>query len=405
MQILQNKLFTTAQLVISALFLISLSTLINPLSASAATTNYRALNSFMLQASCDGEACYWQHSTNWGNKPTGALSESGFFFRTSLPDDTCEDVIFKETRTSNWQRYITPKASGACSSSYNEPIGISVDESGLRIYWFQNSDNDIVPIAGGATWKRVPGSTMSTAGIPNLTELYINTSRDCPTMLLGYSSGTWGYIAPRKYDTLQTQNESKYYRDMVAAAAPSKADSVGGCRATNWMQTKGWNLDSLASELSRDRDWFDDTDQRGPFISLNGSLSGIYSFKNKPFGNARFVTVVPSMDGDGVESCPDGMTPSDGRCLAREPNTESDTTSSCAVQGIGWIVCPVMNFLGRLNDAAFDFLANSFLETESRLINDEATKKAWESFRNIANIMFVIAFLAIVYGQMTGGRK
>lgn len=86
-------------------------------------------------------------------------------------------------------------------------------------------------------------------------------------------------------------------------------------------------------------------------------------------------------------------------------NPDDSATSSCAVQGIGWIVCPVMNFLGRLNDAAFDFLANSFLETESRLINDEATKKAWESFRNIANIMFVVAFLAIVYGQMTGGRK
>lgn len=82
-----------------------------------------------------------------------------------------------------------------------------------------------------------------------------------------------------------------------------------------------------------------------------------------------------------------------------------DGTSSCAIQGIGWIVCPVMNFLGKLNDLAFNFLSSSFLETESRLIDDDRTKTAWENFRNIANVLFVIAFLAIIYGQMTGGRK
>jgi len=76
------------------------------------------------------------------------------------------------------------------------------------------------------------------------------------------------------------------------------------------------------------------------------------------------------------------------------------TPPTCAVDGIGWIVCPVMKFLGTMNDAAFGFL-NNFLEVPARLFNDAATKAAWETFRNIANIAFIFAFLVIIYSQIT----
>lgn len=79
--------------------------------------------------------------------------------------------------------------------------------------------------------------------------------------------------------------------------------------------------------------------------------------------------------------------------------------SSCAVQGIGWIVCPVITFIGALNDSAFSLLSSYFLEIESSLIQDSATKEAWEAFRDIANVLFVIAFVIIVYAQMIGGRS
>lgn len=84
---------------------------------------------------------------------------------------------------------------------------------------------------------------------------------------------------------------------------------------------------------------------------------------------------------------------------------EGDITSTCGVEGIGWIVCPVMNFLARLNDLAFGILSSYFLEIETSLINDPATFRAWQAFRDIANALFLIAFLAIVYGQMVGGRN
>ncbi len=76
-------------------------------------------------------------------------------------------------------------------------------------------------------------------------------------------------------------------------------------------------------------------------------------------------------------------------------------TSSCAIDGVGWLVCPVMKFLGNLNDAAFGML-NNFLEVNDKITTSDTLAKSWGAFRNIANICFVIAFLIIIYSQLTG---
>jgi hypothetical protein len=84
-----------------------------------------------------------------------------------------------------------------------------------------------------------------------------------------------------------------------------------------------------------------------------------------------------------------------------EDSTEEEE-SSCGVDGIGWFVCPSMGFVGGLMDTMFDFIAGNFLEVDSSTISDNTTRTAWGYMRNIANIAFVIAFLVIIYSQMTG---
>lgn len=78
-------------------------------------------------------------------------------------------------------------------------------------------------------------------------------------------------------------------------------------------------------------------------------------------------------------------------------------STSCAVDGVGWIVCPVTTFMAKMNDAAYSFLADNFLQIEVELLKDNNTKTAWQSFRDLANVAFVISFLIIIYGQITGG--
>jgi hypothetical protein len=86
-------------------------------------------------------------------------------------------------------------------------------------------------------------------------------------------------------------------------------------------------------------------------------------------------------------------------------NPASDPKSSCSVDGIGWIICPVVNFLAGVADSAFGFLANNFLKTNTALLDTSdanGTYTAWKYMRTIANVAFVIAFLIIIFSQLTG---
>lgn len=94
-------------------------------------------------------------------------------------------------------------------------------------------------------------------------------------------------------------------------------------------------------------------------------------------------------------------------------NVSGTGTTTCAIGGVGWLVCPVMTFLGGITDKAYGFLSDNFLTVDTSLINttmtDPTTNQqvaspiylAWQTFRNLANIAFVIVFLIIIYSQLT----
>lgn len=82
---------------------------------------------------------------------------------------------------------------------------------------------------------------------------------------------------------------------------------------------------------------------------------------------------------------------------------DEKTGQKCAVEKIGWFVCPVLEQTAKLSDKAFQVLSDWFLRTDPELVsNQSGTKDAWEIARSIANIMFIIAFLAIIISQVTG---
>jgi hypothetical protein len=91
--------------------------------------------------------------------------------------------------------------------------------------------------------------------------------------------------------------------------------------------------------------------------------------------------------------------------LTNGPGTADDGhTSSCdgnLTGGIGYILCPVVNFIAGGMDHLYDILSG-FLEV--RAIQTDTNSplfRMWAIVRDIANISFVIAFLVIVYSQVT----
>lgn len=87
-----------------------------------------------------------------------------------------------------------------------------------------------------------------------------------------------------------------------------------------------------------------------------------------------------------------------------EKSATSEGTTSCDSTftfGIGWIVCPVTNFLASAMDHLFDILANFLTVRPVQTNQENALYRAWSYMRNFANVAFVIAFLIIIYSQLT----
>lgn len=85
------------------------------------------------------------------------------------------------------------------------------------------------------------------------------------------------------------------------------------------------------------------------------------------------------------------------------PIANEDGTT-CAVEKIGWFVCPIVESSAKIGDNMFSFLADNFLQTEPALISNgdgNGTKTAWELARNTANILFIIVFIIVIYSQIT----
>ena len=85
-----------------------------------------------------------------------------------------------------------------------------------------------------------------------------------------------------------------------------------------------------------------------------------------------------------------------------ESPSENSTGTSCDVQGIGWIICPVSNWLADGIDYMYgalqEFLKTKPLETTNQ---NSGIYLAWVIMRNISNVAFIVAFLVIIYSQLT----
>ena len=85
-------------------------------------------------------------------------------------------------------------------------------------------------------------------------------------------------------------------------------------------------------------------------------------------------------------------TPSEG--------ADEEDQENCKIDYVGWIVCPVVNILAQMSDEAQEQL-EKFLVVNNNDIRDNAYEY-WTKIRDYANIIFVIAFLYVIYSQLTG---
>ena len=89
---------------------------------------------------------------------------------------------------------------------------------------------------------------------------------------------------------------------------------------------------------------------------------------------------------------------------ATEESKADEAKNSCGVDGVGWLICPLMNFAGNISDSAYSAISQ-FLSIDPKIFKNDSTsgglKQAWDFFRDIANAIFAVIFLWVIFSQIS----
>ena len=144
------------------------------------------------------------------------------------------------------------------------------------------------------------------------------------------------------------------------------------------------------------------------YENLSDGQSSVIYFENDDVANADRARVVEYQISNGEYNQPSTYTPIsiDRQSASQAANgnggEDEKEITSCVVNGIGYILCPIINFLADATDNVFKYLETSLLRVETLATDDQGVMyKAWSIMRQIANVMFIAVFIAIIYSHLT----
>lgn len=288
---------------------------------------------------------------------------------------------------------------GQCSGNYQ-----TCGEQGQETSWVRNSDNNtfVQAFQNGVNKRVGQGSAPSLEGRPDLlyrrSMFHIENASACSAKPF------------KKVSELTADERAKY---------PNNND-VGKTSSSN---PQGWMKDYLIVKTVNGQNWSTEDwvytlskDNFTKLIKLNEAPSG-GSIEKTCVGLAREQgDIADRVARDAASIKAAGGNPADkyGSIISTPGqsgsssdgggtnNSETQSASSCTVTGVGWIVCPVMTFMGGLVDAAYNFVGG-LLEVQPILTTGRTAGlyAAWQTMQTIANVAFVIAFLIIIFSQLT----
>lgn len=106
-------------------------------------------------------------------------------------------------------------------------------------------------------------------------------------------------------------------------------------------------------------------------------------------------------DEASINACKQGQS---AKIEAPEEEEGGEPKNSCGIDGgLGWLICPVMTFVANINDAAYGAISG-FLDIKPTILSsgdNSGAKQGWDFFRNIANAIFAVIFLWIIFSQIS----
>ncbi len=118
-------------------------------------------------------------------------------------------------------------------------------------------------------------------------------------------------------------------------------------------------------------------------------------------GDSEYCGTKYAGDEASINACKQGQS---AKIEAPEEEEGGEPKNSCGIDGgLGWLICPVMTFVANINDAAYGAISG-FLDIKPAILSsgdNSGAKQGWDFFRNIANAIFAVIFLWIIFSQIS----
>ncbi|MBR6505958.1 hypothetical protein IKT18_03975 [Candidatus Saccharibacteria bacterium] len=92
--------------------------------------------------------------------------------------------------------------------------------------------------------------------------------------------------------------------------------------------------------------------------------------------------------------------------IPEDQHSGSVTKSNACYTGsgpIGWLICPIVKMIAGIGEWAWDYIEQSFMIIPTEFFTDGGgIWQAWDVIRNIANVLFIVLFLVVIFSQLTG---
>lgn len=278
-------------------------------------------------------------------------------------------------------------------NAYTEPVAsISITDTTPTSSDSDNAEAIYVPVSFGSA----PGQNM---------KYNANAGADIPYLTLNFSGRTgWSHYYPRNYIY------ALYYKYLSIVQDEYPSISIdSNCPTTK--PTSGHYFKNSEST------WCQVTIPNDASASLYKSLAIVNS------GNLEMGTFADILTWFENEDSYSGLAPEDYANLDPENPTITTTTTTGGDENeaegdpeevacyqnagsLGWIMCPMIFGLRGIGEK-FYAVAEPFLQTNESIVAELGSQtsglyQAWLVFRNIANIIFVIIFMFIIFSQLTG---
>lgn len=178
------------------------------------------------------------------------------------------------------------------------------------------------------------------------------------------------------------------------ADKPSMLADVTNAKYYIFVKNSGWCLANLSEER---------VGQTNPMTVFTNDQR--YRLNRVIYTLSELINLMGELDYDNMGEIPDV----DPESPVVDPDnpTKATCANSGGAESLGWIVCPILSWMGRASNDLYDYYIKPALNVKPALFDEgsgenDDVKDAWGIFQNIANIVFVILFLLVIFSQLTG---